>query len=203
MKTYLIAAALAISNAYSTYTSISWGEDSASAFNLTIAGTGIPYLETRYWYADSTDPSTLVGPNGTIHLFEETFTSPSGLWDVNGRISIDDSHGPGVATGLYTSLQAAASFLRSPPMLARGFCVNTVGTLALGADRFEAWNGSATLLIPSMPDRFDPTGWSWVLNLASHRSQAVPDYGNSGLCLAFAAGLLLFFKPRKQKAWTS
>ena len=31
----------------------------------------------------------------------------------------------------------------------------------------------------------------------------VSDSGSTGLLLAFAGGLLLFFKPRKEKAWTS
>jgi hypothetical protein len=34
-------------------------------------------------------------------------------------------------------------------------------------------------------------------------TESVPDSGGTGLCLAFAAGLMLFFRLRKQKAWTS
>ena len=76
MKAYLIMAALAITNAYSTRTSIYWGEDSSTAFNLTIAGTGIDYRETI--------PSPR-GPNGTQNIYSETFTSPSGLWELRCR----------------------------------------------------------------------------------------------------------------------
>jgi hypothetical protein len=35
------------------------------------------------------------------------------------------------------------------------------------------------------------------------RFERVPDAGSTGLCLAFALGLLLIFRPKKENAWTS
>ena len=70
-----------------------------------------------------------------------------------------------------------------------------------GYAEMKGWGGETPFVITSLPDPTDNSTWTWVLNLYGHGPTLhVPDYSNSGLCLAFAAGLLLFFRPRKEKA---
>lgn len=63
------------------------------------------------------------------------------------------------------------------------------------------------MLVTFTPDFHNSDTWTWIANYhatgSSLRVASVPDAGSTGLCLAFAAGLLLFFRPRKENAWTS
>ena len=170
------------------------GEDSTSAFNLTLAGTGLDFV---------------------------TAVSPSGMWKLNsvirGEFKPRDFYGP--TPSLWVSNDAEATFLANdslPFMRTQGYGDephNLGGPIIDGSQwfpsfysrEFQDWKGTTLFEIISAPDLADNSTWTWVANLSARGSAIKRNVPESGgfLCLAFAAGLLLFFKPRKEKAWTS
>lgn len=192
MKSTLLALAAATITAGSLFaTNIStdfyWGnQTSNTAFSVTIAGTGLS------WH--------------------DTFTSPSGLWE--GNIWLNAEYNPERSESHPINsvhVRGYMTFLGSPDhpyLYAPGY--NDFFEIAdriYDSNHFSAdlgrgfpldWSGQTPYVI--MPNgSTDPSDWDWVLNLSAHGSplQRVPDYSNTGLCLAFAAGLLLLFKARQ------
>jgi hypothetical protein len=198
MKTYLLAAALALSNAHAISTSY-WGEDTPDAFSFTVWGTGLN--------------------------FSETLTSPTGLWQMTANIKAVPILGPGIPIYEFDDWGTARYFGHPDnPMLIAEMYHDTMrvqegqqifdgqsfmfvrdgswdatlhddGTITPGGYLTE-WSGLMPMLI-TVGDPLDLSTWNWVLNVFAHGpeyTRAVPDYGNGALCLAAAAGILFIFR---------
>lgn len=184
----IIAALAAITTAWST--TINW-EESSEAVNIGASGTGFG---------------------------SQTFDSPSGSWEFSlknfGYFDEPSSTFSFNVHGILTFLGDLPSDIYYPVIDDRDhymevgkkghFLVTGTGCSGFYSDTRDPWRGTIAMQITETPILDDPSTWSWVTSYrVSGPSLAVPDSGSTGLCLAFAAGLLLFFRPRKEKAWTS
>lgn len=184
MKLYLLAATLALTNLQATNlsTDFHWGEDSTSAFSLTVVGKGLS------WH--------------------DTFVSPSGLWGFD--FTLTGEYEPrfpdypirvndwGQVSFLGQSLDNPV--LAHPVLLIPGYN----DQFPADAPIFDSnhlspeylpreWTGQTPYVITSMPDVTDNSTWEWVLNIYAHGPALhVPESGGI-LCLALGAIILLFW----------
>ena len=192
--TTILAALAALTSTYATNISseINWGQDSDTGFELTIIGTGLDYVDT--------------------------FTSPSGLWSISAGVTghyyqtdympegkIEIAHLVR-ATYLPENLLFRTKAYDDMFPIGRASYFDSGEFERENSEQRAGWSGFIPLTITYLPHIFDNSAWQWTLTAYLHGpslAKHVPDYGNGGMCLAFAAGLLLFFRPRKEKAWTS
>lgn len=184
----LLAACAAVTSAWSTSIDIQWKEDSLSAFDVVISGTGFNW--------------------------NDTITSPSGLWEFNG------GHWGGVGEEAFINLLenwADMIFLpgRDPnPMYNRfsstHYSYLTAEQLALPIDMGMKWGEFSglsgwgesygfhnPLVITSQPSLFDLSTWTWLSEYkGSGKKLHVPEGGSAWLLMAFASGILLIFRPK-------
>ena len=126
---------------------------------------------------------------------------------------VKDEYGPGIADLVGINNNATSTFLglpERPSMSAQFHAVDLTTTksfydtsdFATESAIYDQWDGGLRLLITSIPDHRDPTTWTWTMNIScrgpSLLTKSVPESGGL-VCLAFAAGLLLFFRPRKRR----
>ena len=183
----MVAATLSAASAISIST-MQWSEDSPEAFNVLLTGTGMNW--------------------------KETFTSPSGLWELTADLSGNRSEFNPPELPVILSNHAFASFQGNRPLITSDYISyepaqgplynsNSFLTIPFGSyyETWHDWKGVTPYVITSIPELCDNSTWTWVYNIYARGpsliTKPVPESGGV-LCLAFATGLLLFFRPRKQ-----
>ena len=159
--------------------SISWYDDSASSFGLTVSGTG-GATNAAQWFPSST-----------------SLMSPSGLWSFAGGFQAYP-----LAEGLnitqynskvsFTSLGESLVFPSYADILpfSNPHDGNTSAPVR-PSNPFYSWHDHFTIDITSIPDRSLPQTWSWVMNVsgagpALSGSNPVPDDSSTFALLTVA-----------------
>src|SRR4029077_16321869 len=150
---------------------------------------------------------------GTGLDYRKTITSPNGLWELS--LLVEGNYDESLKLILVNNTITRGTFLGSPDQprinsrsYMDPFAVGTpiFDTNWLDFDMSSQWKATVASTNTSIPDLSDNSTWTWVMNVTAHGpsllTKPVPETGGIA-CLALAAGLLLFFRPRKEKAWTS
>ena len=154
-----------------------WQDDSPTAFTLVVLGTGVPYVETLYQEV-SIYGETQMHPYATHNVFEESFTSPSGLWELTPSIDVIAYLNRG--QNIFSSASATFNGLET---------LNTFLDTTTGAVVFQErdWNGRVGFYVTSQPSS-DAETWDWIMWLEARGPElhSVPDNGTTAAMLAFA-----------------
>jgi hypothetical protein len=160
-----------------------------NALNLTISGHELPYVDTMYRTLETFPGEFYLYSQGEHYLYRELLHSPSNLCEVLAEIDLRDEHGAGLGDFFFR-------YQTKTTVIFAGNLISSVeNTFSFHPYDTSAWDW----MTMGMPPIHDTSKWNWSMNIAANR---VPESGGL-LCLALGAGLLLFFKPRKEKAWTS
>ena len=179
-KTLLAIFIAATAAAQATSYNYVWGEDSADAFNLTIAGNGVPHSESLWKVITAPlNIGTHLYSQGHHHIFREVFTSPSGFWQVLAEFEVGNHFGAGLGDHYHLYTDSIAIFS--------------------GRDVITP---ASSVIFSSQPDLRDAETWTWAMNIFAHDVNQVPEDGSMILGFLTLLVLPLFYeklRPLRQR----